>query len=260
MWKWGGGFLDALGYVDFAGCMVVHGMGGFSAIAAAIVLGPRLGRFVGGKSKPIPGHSMPLATLGVFLLVVGFYGFNPGSQLAISTPDDVAAVMKIAVNTTLAAGAGGIGALALIWVLTKKADLSMALNGVLGGLVSICTACDAFGNGQTIVLALIAGAVVVGGVYLLEKLKIDDPVGAFPVHGLCGVLGVLAPPLFGLEGFTIGAQLTGFAVIAIFAFVTSFGLFTVLRLFGIARVSAEVESEGLDVVEHGMEAYAITAE
>lgn len=260
MWKWGGGFLDGLGYVDFAGCMVVHGMGGFSAIAAAIVLGPRLGRFVGGKSKPIPGHSMPLATLGVFLLVVGFYGFNPGSQLAISTPDDVAAVMKIAVNTTLAAGAGGIGALALIWVITKKADLSMALNGVLGGLVSICTACDALGNGQTIVLALIAGAVVVGGVYLLEKLKIDDPVGAFPVHGLCGVLGVLAPPLFGLDGFTIGAQLTGFAVIAIFAFVTSFGLFTVLRLFGIARVSAEVESEGLDVVEHGMEAYAITAE
>jgi Amt family ammonium transporter len=168
--------------------------------------------------------------------------------------------MKIAVNTTLAAGAGGIGALALIWVITKKADLSMALNGVLGGLVSICTACDVLGNGQTIVLALIAGAVVVGGVYLLEKLKIDDPVGAFPVHGLCGVLGVLAPPLFGLDGFTIGAQLTGFAVIAIFAFVTSFGLFTVLRLFGIARVSAEVESEGLDVVEHGMEAYAITAE
>lgn len=255
MWKWGGGFLDGLGFLDFAGSMVVHGMGGFSALAATIVLGPRLGRYVNGKSRPIPGHSMPLSALGVFLLVIGWYGFNPGSQLAIATPGDVNAVTKIAVNTTLAAGAGGVGSLLLICLLTKKADLSMAMNGVLGGLVAICCACDAFSNVQSMVVGLLAGFIVVGGVLLLDKLKIDDVVGAFPVHGCCGAFGVISPALFGAEGFSLTAQLSGFAAIGAFGFITSFILFKILKAVGLGRVSAAIEHEGLDRHEHGLTAY-----
>jgi len=256
MWKWGGGFLDGLGYLDFAGSMVVHGMGGFAALAAILVLGARKGRFDSqGRSKPMPGHSIPLATLGTFLLIVGWYGFNPGSQLAISTPDDISAVMKIAVNTTLAAGLGGIGSLMAIWLFTKKADLTMVLNGILGGLVAVCCACDALSNVQTMILGFLGGIIVVASALTLEKLRIDDAVGAVSVHGTCGAFGVLFPAIIGLEGFAIIPQLTGFAVIAAFAFITSYLLFTILKLLGLGRVTPEVEDEGLDAHEHGLQAY-----
>lgn len=259
-WKWGGGWLQEMGFQDFAGSAVVHGVGGFAGLAGAMILGPRTGRFVNGKSHPMPAHNLILAALGVFILWVGWYGFNPGSQLSFSKASDMEAISLIAVNTTLAAAAGGFIATVLSWILYKKPDLSLSLNGVLGGLVGITACCDCFGNGMAIVIGGIAGALVIGGVVLLEKLQIDDPVGAWPVHGLCGVWGCMVIGIFPnshTEANTTGfmTQLIGTVSIIGWAFVTMSLLFLALKACNLLRVSVEDEKLGLDVVEHGMHAY-----
>ncbi|VGO14895.1 Ammonia channel [Pontiella desulfatans] len=265
-WKWGGGFLDAMGFYDFAGSLVVHACGGFAALAGAIVLGPRIGRFTkDGKSKAMPGHNLPIATLGVFILLIGWFGFNPGSQLAIVGKDNTDAVMLIAVNTLLAAGAGAVLAMVATWVLHKKPDLTMAANGVLAGLVGITANCDGVSNVEAIIIGAVAGILVVAGVKLLDKLKIDDPVGAFPVHGLCGVWGGIAVAIFGsydgVSSQAVGeygnwiAQIAGSVIIPIWAFLTMFVLFSILKAVGMLRVSKEEELRGLDIGEHGEEAY-----
>jgi Amt family ammonium transporter len=258
-WKWGGGWLAEMGFQDFAGSAVVHAVGGFAGLAGAIVLGPRLGRFVGKKSIPMPGHNMVYATLGVFVLWVGWYGFNPGSQLAFQTADDINAVVLIAVNTTLAACAGVVSATILSWILFSKPDLSMGLNGALGGLVGITAGCDCFSNEWSIAVGAIAGAIVIAGVILLDKLRIDDPVGAFPVHGMCGIWGCMAIGL--LPNTHLGTdtsfmvQLIGTSAICAWSFGTMLPLFLLFKAMGALRVSAEHEMHGLDVSEHGMRAY-----
>ena len=275
-WKWGGGWLTQFGeanadgefpmaFQDFAGSAVVHGVGGFAALAGAIILGPRVGRFVNGKSVPMPGHSLPIAALGVFILWFGWYGFNPGSQLAFQSTGDIDAVMHIAVTTTLAAAAGGCIATFCSWILFGKPDLSMGLNGILGGLVGITACCDCMNTWMSIVVGLVAGLIIILGVVMLDKLKIDDPVGAFPVHGMCGVWGCMAIGILpnshlesGSTNFMI--QLIGTASICAWSFVTMAVLFTVLKVVGILRVSAEEEHTGLDISEHGMRAYDAAGE
>ncbi|MBI82636.1 MAG: ammonium transporter [Planctomycetaceae bacterium] len=254
MWKWGGGWLDAMGFYDFAGSLVVHAVGGFAGLAGAIVLGPRIGRFVNGRSVPLPGHNLALATLGVLILWVGWYGFNPGSQLAFTGQANTDATVLIAVNTTLAAAAGAVLAMILSWILFKKPDLTMALNGALGGLVGITANCDCVSNCEALTIGAVAGILVVAGVLLLDKLKIDDPVGAWPVHGLCGIWGGLATWIFG--GHPMVAQIIGSVAIPVWAFVTMLIVFLILKNLGILRVSSEEEQAGLDVSEHGMHAYA----
>lgn len=273
-WKWGGGWLTWFGeqvdgewtmaFQDFAGSAVVHGVGGFAALAGTIVLGPRIGRFVNGKSIPMPGHSLPIAALGVFILWFGWYGFNPGSQLAFQGTSDIDATMHIAVTTTLAAGAGGLAATLLSWFMFGKPDLSMALNGILGGLVGITACCDCMSNWMAMVVGIVAGGLVIGAILLLDKLQIDDPVGAFPVHGVCGIWGCLAigilPNSHKASGATdLGIQLTGTLSICAWSFVTMFILFSALKGFGILRVTETEEQKGLDVSEHGMQAYGGTA-
>lgn len=258
-WKWGGGWLDGLGFYDFAGSLVVHACGGFAALAGAIVLGPRIGRFSkDGKSKAMPGHNLPIAVLGVFILLVGWFGFNPGSQLAIAGKANTDAVMLIAVNTLLAAGAGGLLAMITTWIIHKKPDLTMAANGVLGGLVGITANCDGVTNVEAIVIGAVAGILICGGVKLLDALKIDDPVGAFPVHGLCGVWGGIATAIFGSYADGYGnwtAQIVGSIAIPLWAFAGMFILFSILKAIGKLRVSKEEELRGLDIGEHGEEAY-----
>lgn len=258
-WKWGGGWLDAMGFYDFAGSLVVHAVGGFAGLAGAIVLGPRIGRFSeDGKPKAMPGHNLPLATLGVFILLVGWFGFNPGSQLALAGVGNTSAVMLIAVNTLLAATAGGFVAMIVTWFLHKKPELSMALNGVLAGLVGITANCDGVTNVEAIAIGGIAGILVVLGIKLLDKLRIDDPVGAWPVHGLCGIWGGIATAIFGnySDGYgNVVAQITGSLVIPAWAFGTMLVLFLILKKVGILRVSKEEELKGLDIGEHGEEAY-----
>ena len=254
-WKWCGGWLDQLGFYDFAGSLVVHAVGGFAGLAGAIVLGPRIGRFgKNGNSKPMPGSNLALSALGVLILWIGWYGFNPGSQLAISGADNTNAVMLIAANTTLAAAAGTVAAMLLAWSLFKKPDLTMALNGALAGLVGITANCDSVTNIESIIIGIVAGFLVVGGIMLLEKLKIDDPVGAWPVHGLCGIWGGIATGIFG--GHPIIAQVIGSLVIPIWAFFTMFLLFYALKSLNLLRVSEEEEIIGLDISEHQEEAYA----
>ena len=272
-WKWGLGWLDDMGFYDFAGSCVVHAIGGFAGLAGAIVLGPRLGRYTAdGKSVPLPGHSITMATLGVFILLVGWYGFNPGSQLTFNSAGDASAVSRIAVNTTLAAAAGGFMAMVVSWCMFGKPDISMALNGVLAGLVGITANCDGVTNSSAVIIGLVAGVLVVLGILLLDKLKIDDPVGAFPVHGLCGLWGCLACAFFeftdeageqywgtsdaGGDYGNLAAQLTGCAAYAIWGFATMFVLFSILKAVGLLRVSPEDEERGLDISEHGMAAYS----
>ncbi|WP_283431800.1 ammonium transporter [Neorhodopirellula lusitana] len=259
-WKWGGGWLADLGFQDFAGSAVVHAVGGFAGLAGAIFLGPRLGRYTAdGKSVPLPGHNVAFAALGVFILWVGWYGFNPGSQLAFQGTSDIDATVFIAVNTTLAAAAGAFIATFVGWGLFGKPDLTMSLNGALGGLVGITACCDAFSNSMSIVVGGIAGALVVLGIVVLDKLKIDDPVGAFPVHGVCGVWGCMSMGIFPnahygmFEGFV--PQAIGTASICAWAFVTMSVVFATLKAVGMLRVTAEEEQAGLDISEHGMHAY-----
>lgn len=254
MWKWGGGWLNAMEFYDFAGSLVVHAVGGFAALAGAIVLGPRIGKFSpDGKPQAMPGHSLSLAALGVFILWIGWYGFNPGSQLAFTGEGNINAVMLIAVNTTLAAAAGAVAATFFTWALYGKPELSMGLNGVLAGLVGITANCDSVTNVEAMIIGVVAGIIVVLGIKLLDKLKIDDPVGAFPVHGLTGIWGGLATGIFG--GHPMVAQIVGSIVIPVWAFVSMFIVFFILdKTMGI-RVSREEELKGLDVGEHREEAY-----
>ena len=254
-WKWGGGFLDAMGFYDFAGSLVVHAVGGFAGLAGAIVLGPRIGRFKeDGSPNSMPGSNLAMSTLGVFILWVGWYGFNPGSQLLISGSVNVHAVMLIAANTTLSAAAGAVFAMVTGWLLFKKPDLTMALNGALAGLVGITANCDSVTNNEAMLIGLVAGVLVVLGMMVLDKAKVDDPVGAWPVHGLCGIWGGVATGLFG--GHPIGAQLAGSLIIPVWAFATMYVVFSVLKSLDMLRVSEEEELKGLDISEHEMESYA----
>ena len=254
-WKWGGGFLDAMGFYDFAGSLVVHAVGGFAGLAGAIVLGPRIGRFKeDGSPNSMPGSNLAMSTLGVFILWVGWYGFNPGSQLLISGSVNVHAVMLIAANTTLSAAAGAVFAMVTGWLLFKKPDLTMALNGALAGLVGITANCDSVTNNEAMLIGLVAGVLVVLGMMVLDKAKVDDPVGAWPVHGLCGIWGGVAAGLFG--GHPIGAQLAGSLIIPVWAFATMYVVFSLLKSLGMLRVSEDQELKGLDISEHEMESYA----
>jgi Amt family ammonium transporter len=251
-WKWGGGWLDQLGFYDFAGSIVVHAVGGFAALAAAIVLGPRIGRF--GKDPEaghLEGHSLATATLGVFILWVGWYGFNPGSQLAFTGAANIDLTMLIAVNTTLAAAAGAVAAIFVSWSMdhSHKASLTMLLNGALAGLVSITANCDSVTNYEAIIIGLVGGVLVVAGITLLQKLKIDDAVGAWPVHGLCGIWGGIATGIFAAHN--LGVQVLGSLAIAAWAFATMYLLFVILKKLGMLRVSRDDELAGLDIAEHG---------
>lgn len=262
-WKWGGGWLDAMGFQDFAGSIVVHAVGGFAGLAGAILLGPRLGRYTeDGKSIPLPGHNVAFAALGVFILWIGWYGFNPGSQLTYAGAANAEVTTFIAVTTSISAAAGAVGAMFLAWAMFGKPDLTMALNGALGGLVGITANCDRVEQVPALIIGLISGAFVVLGVVLLDKLRVDDPVGAWPVHGLCGVWGGMATGIFGdlpdgidsRAGF-IQVQAIGTVAICAWAFATMFVLFTILKAVGFLRVSASHEQAGLDISEHGMHAY-----
>ena len=261
-WHWGGGWLGGLndgnGFKDFAGSAVVHAFGGFAALACVIILGPRKGKYLeGGKIKPIPGHSMPLATIGVFLLILGWFGFNGGSVLSADPT-----YLGLAITTTaLAAMAGAIGSMLLSWILLKKPDLSMALNGFLAGLVGITACADTVTVWGAVILGFIAGLIVVVSILFFDKIKIDDPVGAISVHGVCGVWGILAAAIFeyvpeGAEKqFSVIDQFIGVAVVSVAAFLLSFIVFFILKVTLGVRVSEEEEVEGLDIGEHGQEAY-----
>ncbi len=253
-WTWGGGWLARLGFQDFAGSLVVHSVGGFAGLAGAMALGPRLGRFDNGGRNPLPAHNIAMAALGVFILWIGWYGFNPGSQLRFTGAANVETTLLVAVNTTLAAAAGGALATLLAWYREGKPDLGYGLNGILAGLVGITANANVVGNLSAMAIGGVAGLLVVLGMLLLERLRIDDAVGAWPVHGLCGVWGGLATALFG--GAPLVAQLVGSVVYPLWSFVTIYGLFWALRALGDLRVTPEEERTGLDVVEHGMVAYA----
>lgn len=269
-WIWGGGWLWTLpfgvGFRDFAGSTVVHSIGGWLALIGAITLGPRLGRFTkDGKPIAIPGHSISLTVLGVFILWLGWFGFNPGSQLAIHGGNaDV--VSLVAVNTNLAAAAGGLVALVVAWLfVTKKPDLPTTLNGVLAGLVAITAPCAYVTPANSIVIGAIGGVIVVYGAILLEKLKIDDPVSAVPVHLMNGVWGTLAIGIFATENGVAGliagntaqiiAQLIGVAAVGVWCAVTGSILFGAIKVVTGLRVSREEENKGLDIEEHGTQAY-----
>jgi len=254
-WKWGGGFLDGMGFQDFAGSTVVHSVGGWAALTGAIILGPRLGKYAqDGKVNPIPGSNLALATLGTFILWLGWFGFNGGSQLAMGSIGDVADVSRIFSNTNAAAAGGAITALILTQVLYKKPDLTMVLNGALAGLVSITAEPLAPTLGQATVIGAIGGLIVVVSVPILDKFKIDDVVGAIPVHLIAGIWGTLIVPLTNSDA-SFGTQLYSIIVVGIFVVITSAIVWYVLKsIFGI-RVDEEAEMNGLDTSELGMEAY-----
>ena len=253
-WHWGGGFLGdflGAGFYDFAGSTVVHAFGGFAALACVIILGPRAGKYSkDGGIKPILGSNMPLATIGVFLLWLGWFGFNGGSVLNA----DANLVSFVFVTTALAAAGGAVGAIIISWLFLKKPDLSMALNGILAGLVGITAGADALTIPAAILVGLIAGVIVVFSIVALDKLKIDDPVGAISVHGTCGLWGTWAVGIFGDANLLV--QVIGSLIVAGVAFGFSAIVFTILKgTLGI-RVGEETEAKGLDVEEHGAPAYA----
>jgi Amt family ammonium transporter len=255
-WKWGGGWLDNLEtpFYDFAGSTLVHSVGGWGALAGAIVLGPRLGKYLpGGKVKPILGHSMPLATIGVFLLWLGWFGFNGGSVLSA----DPGAVSLTLVTTAIAASAGAIGAMLASWIILKKPDLSMVLNGILAGLVGITAGADQMDAFTATLIGLIAGLLVVLSVLFFDKIKIDDPVGAISVHLVCGIWGTLAVGIFGAKAgpAQLTSQAIGIVAYGVFTFIFALVLFYIIKLVMGLRVSEEEEVGGLDLGEHGQEAY-----
>ena len=261
-WKWGGGWLADRGFHDFAGSTLVHSVGGWAALAGVLLLGPRLGKYVNGNVKPIMGHNMPLVTIGVFLLWLGWFGFNGGSVLSA----DPGAVSFVLTTTSLAAAAGIVGAMLVSWTVQKKPDLSMVLNGCLAGLVGITAGADVVSVRASVLIGLICGAVVVLSVMMFDKLHIDDPVGATSVHLVCGVLGTLFVGVFahgvtvgsGDSAYTIslGVQLLGIVSYAAACFPVAFLIFLALKLTTGIRVSESEELKGLDIGEHGMEAYS----
>lgn len=254
-WKWGGGFLQTLEtpFYDFAGSTLVHGVGGWGALAAVILLGPRLGKYVDGKVALIAPHSLPLATLGAFLLWFGWYGFNGGSVLSA----DPGAVSLVFVTTSLAGAAGIVGAMIGSMTILKQADLGMALNGALAGLVGITAGADQMGPLSAVLIGLIAGYICVASVIFFDKVKIDDPVGAISVHLVCGVWGTLAVGIFGnlASSAQLISQLIGIVSAGAMSFVSALILMGVLKVTLGIRVSEEDEREGLDLSEHGCSAY-----
>jgi ammonium transporter, Amt family len=250
-WKWGGGFLDGMGFYDFAGSTLVHSVGGWGALAGVIILGPRLGKYANGMIKPIAGHSMPLATIGVFLLWLGWFGFNGGSVLSA----DADQVSFVFVTTALAAAAGVIGAMATTWTVQRKPDLSMVLNGSLAGLVGITAGADSVSVNSAIIIGVIAGVIVVLSVIAFDRIKIDDPVGAISVHLVCGIWGTLAVGIFGGSDFSIITQAIGVLCYGALCFPAALIFFLALKFTVGLRVSEDEERGGLDVGEHGMEAY-----
>ena len=262
-WHWGTGWLADWGFHDFAGSTVVHAFGGFGALAGVLLLGPRLGKYgPNGEVRGIPGHNIPLVNVGVFLLFLGWFGFNGGSVLSAAEtlvidgpdgPEVAAGVGFVFVTTTLAGVTGGITGLLASWVLSRKPDLTMGLNGLLAGLVGITAGADLISPGWSIVVGGIAGVLVVLSVYGFDRAHIDDPVGAISVHGVCGVWGTLAVGLFG--GGNLLTQLLGTVSVSVTAFLIALTIFGILKLLGGIRVSEAEEIEGLDLGEHGMRAY-----
>jgi ammonium transporter, Amt family len=252
-WHWGGGWLADLGFYDFAGSSVVHAVGGFAALGGVLAVGSRLGRYAGGRVNAMPGHNMPLAGLGVFLLWIGWFGFNGGSQLAFSSVADAQAIATVFLNTNLAAAAGAGAALFLSWSVYRKPDFSMTLNGVIAGLVAITAGPDVIDGGWAILVGAIGGVLVVGSILLLDRLRIDDPVGAISAHGTAGIWGTVAVGIFG--GADLGVQVLGTLVYALAAFSASYVLFVALKATIGLRVDAHEEVSGLDLAEHGAEAY-----
>jgi ammonium transporter, Amt family len=256
-WHWGGGWMSALnggnGFKDFAGSAVVHAFGGFAALACVLLLGPRRGKYVNGETRPIQGHNLALATIGVFLLWFGWYGFNGGSVLS-ANPGPLGLVFT---TTSLAAAAGGISAAVVSWVFLKKPDLSMGLNGILGGLVGITANADIVSPMGAIMIGAVAGALVFAAVLFFDSVKVDDPVGAISVHGVCGIWGILACALFDVtgSGYTLVGQLIGVLAVGATAFLFSLVVFGGLKAAIGVRVSPEEEAEGLDYGEHAMQAY-----
>ncbi|MBV7434786.1 ammonium transporter [Cardiobacteriaceae bacterium TAE3-ERU3] len=254
-WKWGGGFLDQAGFVDFAGSGIVHLCGASAALAGIITLGPRMGKYSkNGRINAIPGANLPLAALGTIILWFGWLGFNGGSELAISNIDEANTVALVFVNTTLAAAAGGIAATLTAQLVLKKPDLTMLLNGVLGGLVSITAAPDSPAPWLAIVIGIIGGVLVVLAVLAIDRIKLDDPVGALSVHGVCGIWGLLAVPLSQADA-SFSVQLLGIGSIAGFVFFTSLICWLILKVTVGIRVAEQVEYDGLDLHECGMHAY-----
>ena len=251
-WKWGGGWLDALGFYDFAGSTLVHSVGGWGGLAGIIVLGARLGKYADGRIRAIAGHNMPLATIGVFLLWLGWFGFNGGSVLSA----DPELVSLVFVTTSLAAATGVIGAMGASWGIQKKPDLSMILNGALAGLVGITAGADVVSVNAAMLIGFIAGLIVVGSVLLLDRLHLDDPVGAVSVHLVCGVWGTLAVGIFSGDHSFV-AQLIGVLAYGVFSFGAALLIFFGVRQTLGLRVSKDEERLGLDVGEHGMEAYGL---
>ncbi|CUH88261.1 Ammonia transporter [Phaeobacter sp. CECT 5382] len=254
-WQWGGGFLSEMGFSDFAGSTVVHAAGGFAALAGALILGPRIGKYKDGKTIPMPGSNLALATLGTFILWLGWFGFNGGSQLAMGTVGDITDISRIFANTNMAAAAGAVTALILTQVMFKKPDLTMTLNGALAGLVSITAGPldpTLFG---ALWIGAVGGVIVVFVVPLLDKLKIDDVVGAIPVHLVAGLWGTFAVPFYTADTSFV-TQITGFVAIGAFTFIASGVVWLILKAtMGGIRVSEEDEINGLDMAELGMEAY-----
>ena len=259
-WIWGGGWLADVGMSDFAGSTVVHSTGGWLALTGAIVLGPRLGKYDGdGKPRPIAGHNLPLAALGVFILWLGWFGFNPGSQMGA----DAAEISGIAVTTNLAAAAGAITAMITAWIILGKPDAGMALNGALAGLVAITAGCASVSPESAAIIGALGGIVVVLSVLLFEKLRVDDPVGAISVHGTCGALGTILLGFFDSSsgvffggGFKLlGAQIVGVFAVLAWCLVTGFILFYGIKAATGLRVTEEEEQAGLDYEEHGASAY-----
>ena len=267
-WQWqGSGWLTNLGFIDFAGSSIVHGVGGFAALVAAYMVGPRIGKYVNGETIPMPGHNQIIATLGVFILWLGWFGFNGGSQLAWGGDDAVGASTVVLV-TNLAAAAGALGALITSWFYLKKSNLSMSLNGALAGLVSITAGCGNMTAGGAVMAGLIGGIIVVFSIEFIEKkLKIDDAIGAVSVHGVAGFWGTIVIGLWGVDGDTgIGlfngggasqfvAQLTGAMAYMVWAIVLSLVVFSILKYTIGLRVTEEEEIRGLDISEHGSIAY-----
>ena len=253
-WKWGGGFLDQAGFLDFAGSTVVHSVGGWAALVGAIILGPRIGKYKDGHTIPMPGSNLPLATLGTFILWMGWFGFNGGSQLYMDTAANVADISRIFANTNTAAAGGAVAALILTQLLYKKPDLTMILNGALAGLVSITAEPLTPGLGAATLIGAVGGVIVVFAVPFLDKMKIDDVVGAIPVHLFAGIWGTLAVVLTNPDA-SFGTQLYSIVVVGIFVSVVSAIIWLILKAVTGIRVDEEAEINGLDMSELGMEAY-----
>lgn len=264
-WKWGGGWLDQLGFQDFAGSTLVHSVGGWLGLTGAAVLGPRIGKYVNGKPKAIPGHNLAFGALGVFILWFGWFGFNPGSELS-ATGGSTVTIGHIAITTNLAAAAGAISAMFLAWIKYKRPVFSLTLNGALAGLVAITAGCNVVTPAGAVIIGLIAGIVLVYSVVFFDQImKIDDPVGAISVHGVCGALGTLLVGVFSTDGGVVysgsfkllGAQAIGVLAVGAWALGTGFILFKILKATNGLRVSKRIEEEGLDVYEHGESAYGL---